>query len=179
MGPTKAKERSLQAQCIEQSSPAPYHRLLYSTSHCQSGHHAEHPSKPSASSKAARFQITARRTPTVPTVSASSQPSRSGPPMWVSFLQHAEAHGTSCVAHPWPVPAAPSERWPFLHPTAPPLHPLWSSCSGHAASQGGLPCFGAIILSFDPADVHAGSYCRAPCRVPGSRCHRVVTPAGR
>ena len=65
MGPTKAKERSLQAQRIEQSSPAPYHRLLYSTSHCQSRHHAEHPRKPSASSKAVQFHITARRTPPV------------------------------------------------------------------------------------------------------------------
>ena len=98
--------------------------------------------------------------PDVPTltpgVRSYTKTSRSDPPMWVSCLRHAVPHGSSCVAHSWPVLAAPSERWPLMCPTAPLPHTLWSPGSGHAASKGGVPCFGAIMLSFDPARVHAG-----------------------
>ena len=66
------------------------------------------------------------------------------------------AQGSSRLAHPWPTLAALSERWPPMRPTASLLHHCWSPGSGHGASQGGLPCIDAIMLSFDPAPVHAG-----------------------
>ena len=157
-GAGESQRAILAAQRIEQSSPAPYHRFLYSASHCQSRHNAEHPCKPSASSRAAPFHITARCNPPVPTVSASSQASRSGPPMWVSFVRHAVAHGTSCVAHPWPVPAAPSERWPILRPTAPPPHPLWSP-RGVCPALAPLCCRSTLLLC-TPAYTAA---CRVIC----------------
>ena len=64
------------------------------------------------------------------------------------------------MAHPWPVLAGPSERWPLMPPTAPPPHPLCSLCSEYAASQAGLPCFGALCcrstpLVCTPADTDA------------------------
>ena len=71
------------------------------------------------------------------------------------------AHRASGWAHPWPALAAPSERWLSMRPTAPPPHHRWSPSSEHGAFQGGLPCIGAIMLSFEPdkpdqTSVHAG-----------------------
>ena len=85
------------------------------------------------------------------------------PPTWVSFVQQAVAHAASCVAHPWPVLATPSERWPLMCPSAPLLHPL-------ATSQAGLPFFGTIMLSFDPACVPLKDTAarHVVCRDPGA-----------
>ena len=93
---------------------------------------------------------TARRTPPVPTASASSQTPRSSPPRWVSLVRHAVADGTSCVALLWPVPAAPSERWPLLRLMAPSdsrvmLHPAPSAppvC--RQTPPVGLPSMGGV-----------------------------------
>ena len=49
---------------------------------------------------------------------------------------------------------------------APPPHPLWSPCSGLAASQRGLPCCGAIFLLIRPRSDTAAP--RGVCPDPGA-----------
>ena len=120
---------------------------MYSTSHCRLNTTLSIPTSPGH--RATLPGSDARRTPPVPTASASSQASRCGPPRWVSFLQHAVAHGTSCVALPWPVPAAPPERWPLLRPMAPldyhvTLHPAPAAPPGCRQTPAAcLPSMGA------------------------------------
>ena len=94
-GPTIAKA-FLVGPALGAGISAPCHCGTFLTGPCPSRHHAEYVCRPSASGIAARFHKTARRTAPVPTASASSQASLSGP----SFVRHSVGHGTFCALLP-------------------------------------------------------------------------------